>query len=136
MATPRGREVDARGDRGPVVAFTSETTEWAPHPFAPGLDQAVLLSHRDHGADATVYLYRSVNAGGDAGPADVPLHQHDACDDISYVLEGSATIDIEGHGTIVLTPGSFVRVPAGTEHRIHGVSADFRAINIFAPPRD
>jgi mannose-6-phosphate isomerase-like protein (cupin superfamily) len=125
MATPRGREVDGRGDRGPVVALTPDSTEWAPHPFAPGLDQA-----------ATVYLYRSVNAGGDAGPADVPLHQHDACDDISYVLEGSATIDIEGHGTIVLTPGSFVRVPAGTKHRIHGVSADFRAINIFAPPRD
>lgn len=129
-ATPEGGN-----DRGPVVAFHPDTTEWAPHPFAPGLDQAVLLSHRDHGADATVYLYRARGVRG-ADAQDVPLHQHDDCDDISYVLEGSATIEIEGHGTIELTPGSFVRVPAGTKHCVHGVSADFRAINIFAPPRE
>jgi mannose-6-phosphate isomerase-like protein (cupin superfamily) len=120
---------------GPVVAFDAGTTEWAPHPFAPGLDQAMLLSHRDHGADATVYLYR-VREVAPAETDDVPLHQHDDCDDITFVLEGSATIDIEGHGTIVLTPDSFVRVPAGTKHRVHRVSADFRAISIFAPPRD
>jgi len=120
---------------GPVVAFDAETTEWAPHPFAPGLDQATLLSHRDHGAAATVYLYRVREVAGPEAD-DVPLHQHDNCDDISYVLEGSASIDIEGHGTIVLEAGSFVRVPAGTKHRVHSVSEDFRAINIFAPPRD
>lgn len=120
---------------GPVVAFDAGTTKWVPHPFAPGLDQATLLSHREHGAAATVYLYRIRELAGPDGD-DVPLHQHDDCDDISYVLEGSAHIDIEEHGTIVLEAGSFVRVPAGTKHRVYNVSADFRAINIFAPPRD
>jgi quercetin dioxygenase-like cupin family protein len=125
-------------DRSRVVAFTPETTEWTPHPFAPGLDQAVLLSHKEHGADATVYRYRAVEGGpsGAGGVEDVPLHQHDGIDDITYVLAGSATVDIEGHGSYSLGPGSFLRIPAGAKHRVVGVSADFEALNIFAPPRD
>ncbi|HYH48161.1 MAG TPA: cupin domain-containing protein [Acidimicrobiia bacterium] len=123
-----------------VVGFTPETIGWTPHPFAPGLDQAVLLSKRDHGADATIYLYRASGAGFaptvDGEAVDVPLHEHEASDDISYVLAGSAEVDIEGHGTIVLGPGSFLRIPAGSRHRVRNVSDDFQALNIFAPPRD
>jgi mannose-6-phosphate isomerase-like protein (cupin superfamily) len=120
----------------PVVCHTPETMDWQAHPFAQGLDQAVLLSKRQHGADCTVYLYRSRDHDPDGQPMVVPQHAHETFDDISYVIEGAATIDIEGHGTVRMTAGSFVRVPAGTKHRVYDADPNFVALNIFAPPRE
>lgn len=127
------------GSKGPspVVWYAPEAMEWEPHPFARGLDQVVLLSHREHGADATVYLYRGhPTEDGSTEEIDVPLHSHETFDDISYIFGGAATIDIEGHGSIRLTAGSFLRVPAGLKHRVYDATDDFQAINVFAPPRE
>lgn len=115
----------------PVAFCTPESYVWESHPFAPGLDQVVLLSQRDHAAEATIYLYQQHGSA-----ADVPEHVHETCDDISYVLAGSGKVEVEGYGVVSMYAGCFLRVPRGRKHRVYELSPDFRAINIFAPPRE
>lgn len=106
----------------------SEAT-WEPHPFAEGLEQRVLLTKRDDGADVSIFMFR-VKRGSLA--LDVPEHVHDGADDISYLLVGSADVEIEGN-VHTMCAGSFLRVPKGKRHRVFNISPDFVALNLFSP---
>lgn len=112
-----------------VLSLLGNEAEWEPHPFAPGLERRVLLTRRDDGAGVSIFMFR-VTPGGP--PLDVPEHVHDDSDDISYVLAGSADVEVEGtvHS---LRAGSFLRVPRGKRHRVFNVSAEFVALNVFSP---
>lgn len=116
-----------------LVVHRADAPAWEQHPHTAGLQQKVLLSHAHDGADATVYLYQAVPDGQII--LDVPKHVHDDIDDISYILAGSAVIDCDGQSPVQVGPGDFVRVPAGMRHAVCDMTADFRALNIFAPPR-
>jgi quercetin dioxygenase-like cupin family protein len=106
--------------------------DWEPHPFAAGLERRVLLTKREHGADVSIFLYRVKE--GQRAP-DVPEHVHPDADDISYLIAGTAEVEIEGE-LHRIGPGSFLRVPKGRRHRVFNVSADFVGLNIFSPATD
>jgi quercetin dioxygenase-like cupin family protein len=115
-------------DRG--IVGIEKDLPWTPHPIAKGLEIKVLLSRRDHGAEASVVLAR-VAPG--AKP-EVPEHVHETSEDIIYTLKGSAKIWIDGQGEIDLIPGRVVRVPRNVKHRVYHISPDFLIYDVFAPP--
>ncbi len=116
------------GDWSPAQLLGSDT-EWEAHPFADGLERRVLLTKRDHGADVSIFMFR-VKRGSQ--PLDVPEHVHDDADDISYMLMGSAEVEIEGVVQTIAS-GDFLRVPKGKRHRVFNISPDFASINVFSP---
>lgn len=64
--------------------------------------------------------------------AQVDEHVHDQQDDILYVLRGSAVMWIEDSGDLLLSAGSYLRIPKGTRHRPHGFAGGFRVFNLWA----
>src|SRR5262249_30453746 len=44
-------------------------------------------------------------------------HAHPTSDEMFVVLEGELTLEIHGHGTLVVGPHQAVTIPAGTVHR-------------------
>lgn len=53
--------------------------------------------------------------------SEIDEHVHTEQDDLIYVLEGEATMWIEGTGEFPLTPGTFVAVTRGKRHRTFAV---------------
>ena len=104
-----------------------ETPE-EPHPFLEGVKMRTLLSRRDDGADATCFIVTST-----AG-SEIEEHVHHKQDDIIYVLEGEATMWIEGEGDFPLTPGTFVAVSRGRRHRTYDIVKDLVILDTFVPP--
>ena len=99
-----------------------------PHPFLRGVTMKTLLSQRDDDAGATCIVVRCP-----AG-SEIEEHVHEEQDDIIYVLEGEATMWIEGEGEFALTPGAFVAVSRGKSHRTYGVKRDLLVYDVFVPP--
>jgi len=104
-----------------------ETPE-EPHPFLKGVKMRTLLSRRDDGADATCFIVSSP-----AG-SEIEEHVHPEQDDIIYVLEGEATMWIEGEGAFPLTRGTFVAVSRGRRHRTYDIVEDLVILDTFVPP--
>jgi mannose-6-phosphate isomerase-like protein (cupin superfamily) len=73
-------------------------------------------------------LYRLAAGAGD------PQQPH-AEDEVYYVLEGRATVQVGGEDRPV-QPGSVVFVAAGLEHRFHSISEDLSLLVFFAPAED
>jgi quercetin dioxygenase-like cupin family protein len=99
-----------------------------PHPFLEGVTMKTLLSRRDDGANATCIIVRCP-----AG-SEIEEHIHPGQDDLIYVLDGEATMWIEGAGEFPLTPGAFVAVTRGKRHGTHGVIQDLLIYDVFTPP--
>ena len=112
------------------IVGNEKDVAWTPHPIAKGIEIKVLLSRKDHGAEASVMLVRATPG---AKP-EVPEHVHETSEDIIYTLKGSAKIWIEGQGEIDLIPGRVVRVPRNVKHRVYDISSDFLVYDVFAPP--
>lgn len=100
---------------------------WEPHPTAPGVEIKPLITKRDHGLNVTCMMV-SVPVG-----KTVPVHIHEAQDDILYLLEGKAVMWIEGTGNVSLMPGVIVRVPMGTKHEIFDVTTRLLIYDVFCP---
>jgi quercetin dioxygenase-like cupin family protein len=99
-----------------------------PHPFLKGVTMSTLLSRRDDNADATCIIVRCP-----AG-SEIEEHAHEGQDDIIYVLEGEATMWIEGVGEFALSPGTFVAVTRGKSHRTYDVKKALLIYDVFTPP--
>jgi quercetin dioxygenase-like cupin family protein len=99
-----------------------------PHPFLRGVRMRTLLSRRDDGADATCFLVRC-RVG-----SEIEEHVHEEQDDIIYILEGEATMWIEGIGEFPLIPGTFIAVSRGRRHRTYDVREDLLFLDTFTPP--
>jgi quercetin dioxygenase-like cupin family protein len=112
------------------IVGNEKDVAWTPHPIARGIEIKVLLSRKEHGAEASVVLARVAPGAR----AEVPEHVHETSEDIIYTLKGSAKIWIEGQGEIDLIPGRVVRVPRNVKHRVYNISADFLIYDVFAPP--
>lgn len=112
------------------VVYQSESSAWEPHPFAEGLERRVLLSQADHGAGISIFLLRVKPGWRNIA---VEEHVHEASDDITFLLSGSARVVVEGYGEQELRAGGFIRIPKGVRHRVHSISEDFIALNQFYP---
>jgi quercetin dioxygenase-like cupin family protein len=99
-----------------------------PHPFLKGVIMKNLLSKRDDGADATCIFVRCPRG------SEVEDHTHPEQDDIIYVLEGEATMWIEGLEEFKLKLGTFVSVPKGKRHKTYNVKKDLLIYDVFSPP--
>lgn len=99
-----------------------------PHPFLKDVTMKTLLSKRGDGADATCIVVRCLRG------SEVEEHSHPDQDDIIYVLEGEATMWIEGMKEFKLEPGTFVSVPKGRRHRTYDVKKDLLIYDVFMPP--
>jgi quercetin dioxygenase-like cupin family protein len=110
-----------------VVKHIDETTE-EPHPFLKGVSMKTLLSKRDNGANATCIVVRCPVG------SEIEEHTHPEQDDIIYVLEGEATMWMEGMEEFKLSPGTFVNVPKGRRHRTYDVKEDLIIYDVFTPP--
>ena len=99
-----------------------------PHPFLKGVTMKTLLSKRDDGANATCIVVRCPMG------SEIDEHAHPEQDDIIYVLEGEATMWMEGMEAFKLEPGTFVNVPKGSRHRTYDVKKDLLIYDVFSPP--
>lgn len=107
--------------------FLIESLPWSPHPVVEGVQIKSLVSKKQDGLDVTCMLVK-VPAG-----KEVAEHIHPEQDDILYPLSGKATMWIDGTGEFLLQPGTFVRVPKGTKHRIFGVKEELLVYDVFCP---
>lgn len=60
-------------------------------------------------------------------------HYHQHTDELFVVLEGELKIEIKNSDTVLLKPGEFMKIPAGT---IHKTSATIRTVNILLKAAD
>ncbi len=58
---------------------------------------------------------------------DYRWHYHAHTDELFVVLEGELTIEIKDQDTVILQPGDFLKIPAGT---IHKTSTTVRTVNL------
>lgn len=65
--------------------------------------------------------------------ASLPDHVHRDQPDMIYVLEGKATMFIDGEGEFPLEAGMVVQVPPNTLHAMRNVEEDLLVYNVFAP---
>lgn len=88
-----------------VTAWDEGVLPWVRLDGAPGVRARTLSESAT--SRAVVLLL-------DSG-AEVPMHVHPSDDHHAYVLEGRCRV-----ADRVLGPGSYVHIPAGTPHDIHG----------------
>ena len=110
-----------------VVKHIDETVE-EPHPFLKGVSMKTLLSKRDNRANATCIVVKCPIG------SKIEEHIHPEQDDTIYVLEGEATMWMEGMEEFKLTPGTFVNVPKGKRHRTYDVKKELLIYDVFSPP--
>jgi quercetin dioxygenase-like cupin family protein len=99
-----------------------------PHPFLKGVSMRTLYSKRDDGVEMTCILVRCPKG------SEIEEHVHPIQDDLIYVLEGEATMWIEGEGELPLTPGTFIVVPKGVLHKTFNVKKSLLIYDTFSPP--
>ena len=63
----------------------------------------------------------------------LPDHRHAEQPDLLYVLEGKATMYIDGEGEFPLEAGMIVMVPINTLHAIRNIEEDLLLYNVFSP---
>ena len=100
----------------------------SPHPFLKGVTIKTLLSKRDDGANSTCIVVKCPKG------SEIEEHIHHNQDDIIYILQGEATMWIEGIEAFKLTSGTFVNVPKGKRHRTFNVKEDLVIYDVFSPP--
>jgi quercetin dioxygenase-like cupin family protein len=100
---------------------------WVPHPFL-SIHILHLLTKKDDQADITCFLVKVPK-----GTA-VEEHIHETQEDIIYVMKGKGRMWVDGVGDFVLEPGTFIRVPKNTRHRMYGVTEDLLNFDVFTPP--
>jgi mannose-6-phosphate isomerase-like protein (cupin superfamily) len=71
----------------------------------------------------------TIAPGADAGPAEA----HDG-DQVIYVIEGEATVTVDGQ-TLTVRPGTLVTIPAHARHHVRNAgSMPVFFLTIYAPP--
>ena len=114
-----------RGDMTETAAFKADEVAWQPHPMAEGFEIKVLAHKPD--TKVKVQLVRARKG------AVLAEHTHDT-EDIFYVLDGGATIWIEGKGDIPLSRGMVIRVPKDAVHKVYNISDQgYLVLDMFVP---
>jgi mannose-6-phosphate isomerase-like protein (cupin superfamily) len=85
-----------------------------------------------HGVGSAHVVQRRDAPAGKPPQADV-LTVHDAELVFSFLLEGSASLDCEGHGPQAVTAGDAFVVPAGKPHALRACSPDLQLLEVALP---
>ena len=104
-----------------------EDLEWADHPFLP-IQIKVFLAQKSDRSDITCFLVKIPRG------QEIPEHIHETQEDIIFLLHGRGKMWIEGVGNFTIMPGTFVRVPKNTKHRIYDVTEEILNYDVFSPP--
>ena len=129
----KGWETDTKGKviteelKGKIYKIV-EDIEWRPHPLREKIKMRILLSQEEDGTDYTMFI--GMTPKGEI----VPEHIHEGSDDILFPLSGKAKLWIQGVGDLELKKGVIARVPKGVLHKVHEVSEDLYAFDVFIPP--
>jgi mannose-6-phosphate isomerase-like protein (cupin superfamily) len=91
----------------PLILDPNEVRGRTRRPLHPGVEFAILWRE---GEDAAGLMW--VEAG-----AEVPEHTHDNASHHIWIIEGRARVEER-----TLGPGSYLHIPAGTPHELHGLA--------------
>ena len=111
------------------VVSTEETVSFT-HPKSkavatPYVDEKILGQKVDD-----IYLGTLVVPAG----VEIPGHAHQNETEIIYVLEGTGEMTITGFGTSIVSKGSLVYMPKGTEHSFKVIGdTDVKAVQVWTP---
>ncbi len=104
--------------------------------FKPGGRKGTSL-YRDLGfSDATNGLVQAHvirPRANKAGSKQSEIHYHVTTFQMVYVLKGWAKMEIEGHGTLVVKPGSAWIQPPGIRHQVIDFSDDYEVLEMYLP---
>ncbi len=67
------------------------------------------------------------------GTGAMPMHSHEAEFVFTFVLEGSATLEVEGHGSHALSAGDSFVIPDATAFGLSRCSADLELLEVALP---
>ncbi len=67
------------------------------------------------------------------GTEDLPMHAHEAEFVFTFVLEGAATLDVDGQGRHALTAGDSYVIPEGVSFGLTGCSDDLEVLEVALP---
>ena len=109
------------------VYIKENELNWQTHPKSQTTQIKVLLSKQKQGAPVSCLLVSSKKG------SEIPEHIHEESEDIIYPLSGKAKVEIAGYGVYDLVPGTLVRVPKNTKHRVFNVEEDLLAYDVFSP---
>lgn len=101
--------------------------EWGSHPGVEGGKMVTFFTKKEQGAQATIGMVKIPKGGS------LKWHDHGDSDDIVFVLEGKAMMEMEGIGNLEIKKGSHVLVPGRVKHRICDVSESLTLYHIKAP---
>ncbi|MDC7786642.1 cupin domain-containing protein [Rhodoplanes sp. TEM] len=108
-------------------SISADRMTWQPHPRFRGVEIAYLVTREKDDVDVTFALVRlPVGSQPDK-------HVHEHSDDIVFVLQGKATMWIDGVGDVALTKGCFLRVPQGVQHQPRNIEEDVLLYNVWLP---
>ena len=110
-----------------IKVIQPETAVWDPHPQLKTAKVMYLLSNRQDQAGLTCMLVKLAKG------THVEKHTHPNSDDIIYVVEGKATMWIDGIGDVPMVKGSFIRIPKGVLHQPHHIEENLVAYDVFYP---
>ncbi len=88
---------------------------------------------RPENADSKLFDFRisSYQPKGYVAP-----HKHEIQEQIYYILDGEALMEVEGERTVV-TPWTIVHLPPGVEHAIYNTGmTDLKFVVVTVPPDD
>jgi quercetin dioxygenase-like cupin family protein len=109
------------------VVKKEKMLSWEPHPSLP-IQIKPFLSKKADGADVTAFLVK-LPVG-----KEIPEHVHSTQEDIIFIVAGRAKMWVDGVGDFTLEPGTFVRVPKNTRHRMYAVTEEILNYDVFTPP--
>ena len=109
-----------------ISPVNSNDLDWEKHPVLKELLIKKLLTYGKDKVDISVVLVK-VKKG-----SVIPAHVHEQ-DDITYHIEGSGKMWVEGVGDFEMKPGTLFRIPAGVKHQPHDIETDLLVFDIFLP---
>ena len=104
-----------------------EELEWGVHPGIEGGNMVTFFTKKEQGAQATIGMVKIPKGGA------LKWHDHGDSDDILFIFDGKAKMEMEGIGDFEMKKGSHVLVPAHVKHRIHDVTESLMLYHIKAP---
>ncbi len=101
---------------------------WEEHFMDDGGSRIKWIYTRENDGTPIAVMYIELREG-----LSLPEHVHRDQPDLVHVLEGEATMFIEGEGEFPLEAGMVVMVPPNTKHTIKNIKKTVKLYNVFAP---
>jgi len=110
------------------ILFDVKALPWENHPAIKGVSIKKIITTGQFGKNSPSMIMVKIPVG-----VEVPEHVHEESEDILFILDGKATMWIDGIGNLKLQENVVVRVPRGTKHRIFDVTDEILVYDTFSP---